>query len=48
MADHIAERMPDEIRKEVAKNPSGDMSASIESVFLRVSSFSTLHFISID
>jgi hypothetical protein len=30
VADHVAERMPDEIRKEIVKNPGGDLSAAIE------------------
>ena len=25
MADHIAERIPEEMRKEIAKNPTGDL-----------------------
>ena len=36
MADHIAERIPEEMRKEIAKNPTGDLNKSIESVFLKV------------
>jgi serine/threonine protein phosphatase PrpC len=36
VADHVAERLPDEMRKEVAKNPSGDLSHILEQVFLRV------------
>ena len=35
MADHCAERMPEELRKELAKTP-GDLSMALESVFLRV------------
>jgi serine/threonine protein phosphatase PrpC len=35
VADHCAERMPEEIRKEAMKNP-GDLSYAIEQVFLRV------------
>ncbi len=35
VADHCAERMCDELRKEIAKN-SGDLSIAIEAVFLRV------------
>ena len=41
VADHCAERIPDEMRKEVVKTV-GDLSYAIEQVFLRVSlSFST-------
>ncbi len=38
VADHCSERMCDELRKEIVKN-SGDLSAAIESVFLRVNFF---------
>lgn len=43
MADHIAERIPEEIRKEIAKNPTGDLTKSIESVFLKVNIFKFLN-----
>jgi serine/threonine protein phosphatase PrpC len=36
VADHVAERLPEEIRKEMIKNPTGDLSVAIEAVFLRV------------
>lgn len=36
VADHCQERMGDEMRKEIAKT-SGDLSAALELVFLRVS-----------
>jgi serine/threonine protein phosphatase PrpC len=37
VADHCAERIHEELRKEIAKNASTDLSQSIEQVFLRVS-----------
>jgi hypothetical protein len=36
VADHCAERVPEELRKEIAKT-SGDLSYALEQVFLRVS-----------
>ena len=36
VADHCAERIHEELRKEIAKNPSTDLSLAIEQVFLRV------------
>jgi protein phosphatase 1G len=35
VADHCAERIPDELRKEIAKT-AGDLSYGLEQVFLRV------------
>ena len=35
MADHCAERIPEEMRKEVMKTP-GDLSHTIDSVFLKI------------
>lgn len=35
MADHCAERIPEEMRKEVQKSP-GDLCQAIEQVFLKV------------
>jgi serine/threonine protein phosphatase PrpC len=35
VADHCAERVPDELRKEIAKTV-GDLSYALEQVFLRV------------
>ena len=35
VADHCAERMNDELKKEIVKN-AGDLSSSIEQVFLKV------------
>ena len=37
MADHCAERIPEEMKKEVMKNP-GDLCSAIETVFLKVDS----------
>ena len=37
MADHCSERIHEELKKEIAKNPSTDLSLAIEQVFLRVS-----------
>ena len=36
VADHCAERVPEELRKEIAKT-AGDLSYALEQVFLRVS-----------
>jgi serine/threonine protein phosphatase PrpC len=42
VADHCAERIPDELRKEIMKSPSQDLSKCIEQVFLRVSAINSI------
>ena len=42
VADHCAERVPDELRKEISKCP-GDLSLALESVFLRVNKYTQIN-----
>jgi serine/threonine protein phosphatase PrpC len=42
VADHCAERIPDELRKEIMKSPSQDLSKCIEQVFIRVSAINSI------
>jgi hypothetical protein len=42
VADHCAERVPEEMRKEIAKT-AGDLSYGLEQVFLRVSYITQVH-----